>query len=84
LSVAEIGRRIAQLEHSLAIKTRGCLTIRAYTLPGNIDAVMLMYVGMTQAELTQREVPNPTYLHPVYGKLSQEPCMFKVLGCLCN
>jgi hypothetical protein len=67
LSAAEIGRRIVQLEQNLAIKSKGSLVVRPYTLPGDIDAITLMYAGMTQAELTQRELPNPTYVHPVHG-----------------
>lgn len=68
LTAAQIQERITQLEQSLTVKTKGSLAIRPYTLPGNIDAVLLMYTGMARAELTQREIPTPTYLHPALGK----------------
>src|SRR5687767_15075587 len=67
LTAAQIEQRIVQLERSLVTKTRGSLNIRPYTLPGNIDAILLMYVGMMQRDITQRELPTPTYLHPVHG-----------------
>jgi hypothetical protein len=40
--------------------------MRPYTAAGSIDAVQTIYVGMTQPELTSRELGTPTYLHPSF------------------
>jgi hypothetical protein len=60
--------RLTQLTTSLASKTKGSLTIRPYTAPGGIDAVRLLYVGMTILELTDRELGTLTFLHPSFCK----------------
>jgi hypothetical protein len=65
---ATYDQRLTDLETSLASKNKGGLSIRPYTLPGNIDAIQLVYVGLTQLELTPRELGTPSYLHPSFGK----------------
>ena len=60
--------RLTQMMTSLASKTKGSLTIRPYTAPGSIDAVRLLYVGMTTLELTDRELGTLAFLHPSFCK----------------
>jgi hypothetical protein len=69
LTAAELLQQIARLEQILAVKKKGSLSIRALTLAGSIDAVQLLYVGLTQGQLTRRELPLPTYQHPNHGLL---------------
>jgi hypothetical protein len=57
------------LQTALAVKNKGSVSIRPYTATGYIDAVKLIYVGMTQSELTARELGTPTYLHPSFRTL---------------
>jgi len=70
ISQQELPTRLVQLQTSLAAKNKGSLSIRPYTTTGSIDAVKLLYVGMTQRELTNRELGLPTYLHPSFRELN--------------
>jgi hypothetical protein len=65
---AQLQRQLDELEDALRQKTKGSLYILPYTLPGSIDAIRLLYIGLTQLDLTSREYGTPTYLHP---KLSE-------------
>jgi len=49
-------------------RDKGRITIQPYTSTGYIDAVKLLYVGMTMFELTPRERGTPTYLHSSFRK----------------
>jgi len=69
MSEQELGTRLGQLQRSLVAKNKGSLSIRPYTMTGKIDAVQLLYVGMTQLELTSRELGIPIYLHPTFRKI---------------
>lgn len=57
---------LGRLESVLAVKNKGSLSIRPYTASSNIDAVRLFYVGLTQAQLTPREIRPPVFLHPTF------------------
>lgn len=63
-----VEQKIRELEQALKVKNKGSLSIRPYTTAGSIDAIRLLYVGMTQNELTGRELGTPTYLHPNFGE----------------
>jgi hypothetical protein len=69
ISEQELGTRLGQLQRSLAAKNKGSLSIRPYTITGKIDAIQLLYVGMTQLELTSRELGTPIYLHPTFRRI---------------
>jgi hypothetical protein len=58
-----------QLQTTLAAKNMGSMSIRPYTANKYTDAVQLVYIGMTQLELTDRELGTPTYLHPSFCAL---------------
>lgn len=62
-------RKLTEIEQMLAAKNKGSLIISPYTQVGNIDAVRLLYRGMTQLELTARELETPTYINPNFGRL---------------
>ena len=62
-----LNRRMDELENNLALKKKGSLGIRAYTAPGSIDAIKLVYVGLTAAQLTARELGTRTHIHPTFG-----------------
>ncbi|KAH6619374.1 hypothetical protein B0J18DRAFT_445646 [Chaetomium sp. MPI-SDFR-AT-0129] len=66
---AELDRRLDHLEQNLAIRNKGSLSVRPYTLAGGIDAVLLLRVGMTANELTPQELQAPTYLHTVHAQM---------------
>jgi hypothetical protein len=57
-----------QLELALAAKNKGKLSLRPYTSANQIDAVQLLYIGLTATQLTTREIPTPTYIHPSHGR----------------
>jgi len=58
--------QLAQLQTTLAASNKGSISIRPYTSTGSIDAVRLVYVGMTLLELTARELGTPTYQHSTF------------------
>lgn len=68
MTMVEVNRRLDQLTVALATKNKGSLNIRPYTTADGIDAIQLLYVGMVQGELTQREVGRPTYLHETFSR----------------
>ena len=68
VSVTEVNQRLDELTGALAGKNKGSLSIRPYTTADGIDAIQLLYVGMIQGELTQREIGRPNYLHPTFSK----------------
>lgn len=57
-----------ELNVILRQKNKGALSISPYTLPGNVDAIRLLYIGLAQTDLTAREYGIPTYLHPSYSQ----------------
>ncbi|KAI9781776.1 MAG: hypothetical protein M1839_005769 [Geoglossum umbratile] len=62
--------RLTQLDATLVAKNKGSVSISPYTSTSRIDAVKLVYVGMTQLELTARELGTPTYLHPTFRMMA--------------
>jgi len=66
---AQLRRQLDELDASLKEKNKGALSISPYTLPGSIDAIRLLYIGLTTLDLTAREYGTPTYLHPNFRKL---------------
>ena len=68
MTVTEVNRRLDTLSISLAGKNKGSLNIRPYTTADGIDAIQLLYVGMVQGELTNREIGRPVYLHTTFSK----------------
>jgi hypothetical protein len=66
LSQQAVTAQLTHLETTLAVKNKGSVLIRPYTAAGYIDAIQLVYVGMTQLELTPRELGTPTYLHKTF------------------
>lgn len=68
ISKQELSTRLGQLQRSAA-KNKGSLSIRPYTMTGKIDLIQLLYVGMTQLELTSRELGTPIYPHPTFRKI---------------
>ena len=74
VTVTEVDRRLDGLNSALAGKNKGSLSIRPYTTADGIDAIQLLYVGMVQGELTQREIGKPNYLHPTFS--TQTPVLF--------
>jgi hypothetical protein len=69
LSQEALTTQLEQLQTILATRNKGSVSVRPYTAPGSIDAVKLVYVGMTTLELTSRELGTPTYLHPSFSLL---------------
>jgi hypothetical protein len=67
MQAAELNARLTQLETTLAVKNKGRLMIRPYTAAQQIDSVQLLYVGLTREQLTTREVPLPSYIHPTHS-----------------
>lgn len=63
----EVETRIAQLQTAMVVKNKGSLSVRPYTSVGSIDAVQLLYIGMTVSELTSREVGLPTFMHQTFS-----------------
>lgn len=68
MTVTEVNRRLDTLSVSLAGKNKGSLSLRPYTTADGIDAIQLLYVGMIQAELTDREIGRPRYLHTTFSE----------------
>jgi hypothetical protein len=69
LSQEALTAQLTELQTVLAPKNKGSLSIRPYTAAGSIDAMQLVYVGMTLFELTARELGTPTYIHPSFRML---------------
>jgi hypothetical protein len=69
LSQQAIGTKLKEFETTLKRKNRGSISIKPFTGEGGIDAVQLVYIGLTQLELTSRELGTPVYLHSSFGKL---------------
>ena len=67
ISLQALMTQLTTLETSLAARNKGSLSLRPYTSTGGIDAVQLLYAGMTQIELTSRELGTPIYLHPSFS-----------------
>jgi hypothetical protein len=67
LSQQALQTRLTELRNMIRTRNKGALSIRPYTAPGNIDCIRLFYLGMTQLELTARELGTPTYLHPSFS-----------------
>ncbi|KAL4953862.1 hypothetical protein BDW69DRAFT_149006 [Aspergillus filifer] len=59
-----LSRKFDELEEILRIKNKGSLLVQPYTLPGQIDAVRLLYSSMTADELTARETGSVVPVHP--------------------
>ena len=68
MSVGEINQRLDQLTVALATKNKGSCTVRPYTTADGLDAILLVYVGLTQSQLTNREIGRPIYLHQTFSK----------------
>jgi hypothetical protein len=74
-----LNRKLDELEQIIKIKNKGSLLVQPYTLPGQIDAVRLLYNAMTADELTARETGPVVPVHPNLGKyqpLANCPAMF--------
>jgi len=69
LSQQALETQLTQLQATLAVNNKGSISIRPYTAARSIDAVQTIYIGMTQLELTDRELGTPTYLHPSFRML---------------
>jgi hypothetical protein len=69
LSQQTLRSQLSQLQTTIATRNRGSISVKPYTAPGSIDAVLLVYVGMTQFELTARELGTPAYQHASFGAL---------------
>ncbi|KAH8589023.1 hypothetical protein B0O99DRAFT_582254 [Bisporella sp. PMI_857] len=67
LSQQALQVQLTELQNKLKISNKGALSIRPYTAAGNIDCLRLFYLGMTQLELTARELSTPVYLHPIFN-----------------
>ncbi|EEP77420.1 predicted protein [Uncinocarpus reesii 1704] len=79
---AQLQRQMDDLNVALRQKNKGALSISPYTLPGNIDAIRLLYIGLVQADLTAREYGTPTFLHPSYiGSVSYPGNTFLDMDC---
>lgn len=63
LTIAYINDRLQSLGFDLAPRNKGRLKVKPYKSTHSIKAVRLVYVGMTNLELTSRELSTPTYLH---------------------
>jgi hypothetical protein len=75
---AQLRRQLDEFDASLKQKNKGALSISPYTLPGSIDAVRLLYIGLTTLDLTAREYGTPIYLHPNFSK-PESPFDFVVM-----
>ncbi|KAL4932031.1 uncharacterized protein BDV17DRAFT_254769 [Aspergillus undulatus] len=64
-----LNRKLDELEQILKIKNKGSLLVQPYTLPGQIDAVRLLYNAMTANELTARETGSVDPVHPNLGNM---------------
>ena len=69
-TLAQLETRLTSVETALTAKNRGKASIRAYTDALKVDMVQLVYIGLTQAQLTARELGTPTYVHPSHSKAS--------------
>jgi len=57
------------LSNAMTAQNKGKLSMRAYTAEGSVDAVQLLYVGLTSGQLTGRELDtSPKSVHPSHGK----------------
>ncbi|KAL2812474.1 hypothetical protein BJX63DRAFT_241868 [Aspergillus granulosus] len=63
-----LNRKLNELEQMIKVKNKGSLLVQPYTLPGQIDAVRLLYNAMTANELTARETGTVVPVHPNLGK----------------
>ncbi|ELR03936.1 hypothetical protein VC83_09032 [Pseudogymnoascus destructans] len=65
LSQQAIGTKLREFETTLRGRNRGSISVKPYTGEGYVDAVQLVYNGLTQADLTNRELSTQTqtYLH---------------------
>jgi hypothetical protein len=55
---------------AMTAQNRGKLSLRAYTATQSVDAIQLLYVGLTTNQLTIRELDTtPRSLHSSHGKL---------------
>ena len=70
---AQLRRQLDELGVELKRKNKGGLSVSPYTLPGSIDAIRLLYTGLTQLDLTPREYGTPTYLHPNFSESELVP-----------
>jgi hypothetical protein len=70
LSQQALQTQLTELETALRTRKKGSISIRPYTSAGNIDAVQLVYIGLTQLELTDRELGTPVYLDPSFSTLN--------------
>ncbi|KFY49262.1 hypothetical protein V495_00643 [Pseudogymnoascus sp. VKM F-4514 (FW-929)] len=72
LSQQAIGTKLRAFETVLRGKNRGSLSIKPYTGDGYVDAVQLVYNGLTQADLTNRELgtQTQTYLHSSFSTMT--------------
>jgi tetratricopeptide (TPR) repeat protein len=68
VTAADITDRLQSLAIALAPRNKGRIRVQAYTSTDSVDAVRLIYVGMTNLELTVRELPVPTYLHESHSE----------------
>lgn len=66
---SQVEERLRRLEMALTAKRKGSLTLRPYTGANSVDAVQLLYVGMTMLELTNRELGIPVYLHYSFSEV---------------
>jgi hypothetical protein len=69
LSQQALTTHLTQLQTTLTTQNKGSISIRPYTAAGYVDAVKLVYIGMTQIELTARELGIPTYSHTSFRML---------------
>lgn len=74
LSQQAIGTKLREFETTLRGRNWGAISIKPYTGDGYVDTVQLVYNGLTQADLTNRELrtQTQTYLHSSF-------CMLKLL-----
>ena len=69
LSQQALVTQLTQLQTTLAVRNKGSISIRPYAAARSIDAVQTVYVGMTQLQLTARELGTPTYIHSSFRML---------------
>ncbi|KAL9036918.1 MAG: hypothetical protein Q9214_005926, partial [Letrouitia sp. 1 TL-2023] len=67
---SQIEERLRQLEIALTAKKKGSLALRPFTSANSVDAVQLIYIGLTILELTNRELGIPVYLHPSFDLMT--------------
>ncbi|OBT76638.1 hypothetical protein VF21_05330 [Pseudogymnoascus sp. 05NY08] len=72
LSQQAIGTKLREFETTLRGRNRGSISIKPYTGEGYVDAVQLVYNGLTQADLTNRELSTQTqtYLHSSFSTMT--------------